>query len=111
MVAFVLSLLDLLNFNIPATKILSGDNWSVHPDWVYCKFNDNYKKICSQEDSLKHFLELIGAGDNIDWGEKSNVQLLPQCRNYDLDSIWESWDIPKYCKYHKAKRTPYYCKL
>jgi len=92
-----------------ATKILSGDNWSVHPDWVYCKFNDNYKKICSQEDSLKHFLELIGAGDNIDWGEKSNVQLLPQCRNYDLDSSWGSWDIPKYCKYHKAKRTPYYC--
>jgi len=88
-----------------ASEILSGEKWRVHPDWLYCKFNNNFKKVCSQEDSLKHFLGLMGSEKNFNWGKKSNTQLLPDCKNYNPSS----WDTPSHCRNQKAKSNPYYC--
>jgi len=85
-----------------ATEILSGDKWSLHPDWIYCKYHDNHKQFCSQEDSIKHFLELMGAQDNFNWGKKSTE--LTECKNYDR------WNFPDHCKNQESRKSPYYCK-
>ena len=105
MVVFKHSYLVLLNCSIPATEILSGDNWRLHPYWLYCKYHDNHKKFCSQEDSIKHFLGLKGSEDIFKWGKQS-VEL-PECKNYDSRT---RWNFPDHCENPKTRQTPYYCK-
>ncbi|XP_046753352.1 voltage-dependent calcium channel subunit alpha-2/delta-4 isoform X1 [Diprion similis] len=43
-------------FNV--TDFFKGNNWKVHPDWVYCEYNSGSNKwFASPEDRVFHFLD------------------------------------------------------
>ena len=48
------------NLNINISEFFVGDNWRVHPGWVYCRFHylegHEFKK---PEKELRHFLDLL----------------------------------------------------
>ncbi|EEB14544.1 conserved hypothetical protein [Pediculus humanus corporis] len=38
-------------------ELFHGNNWRIHPDWIYCKYcNDTYIQFDSPEEELFHFL-------------------------------------------------------
>jgi voltage-dependent calcium channel alpha-2/delta-4 len=49
-----------------------GDNWKVHPDWVYCRYHylEGHEEIMkTSEDELRHFLKKIVEKD-WEWAEQ-----------------------------------------
>ena len=62
------------------SELLEGDDWRVHPDWVYCQYNyagDDDKEFATPEDEARHFVaKMQKSGWN--WGTPS-VQPLPTC--------------------------------
>lgn len=65
-------------FYLPVTEFFKGDNWRVHPDWVYCEYNsvsdlekeressgeytsrDQEPSFGSPEEQVLHFLARAG---------------------------------------------------
>jgi hypothetical protein len=62
--------------------LLSGNDWRIHPDWVYCLYNyagENNREFDHPEDNLLHFLaRMKQRGWN--WGAPW-VRPLPKCSN------------------------------
>lgn len=70
--------LFILFFYLPVTEFFKGDNWRVHPDWVYCEYNsvsdlekeressgeytsrDQEPSFGSPEEQVLHFLARAG---------------------------------------------------
>lgn len=58
-----------------------GENWKVHPDWVYCKYHYlEGHEFKTPESELKHFLEKM-VKDDWKWSEQYEVE------ESDLDDI------------------------
>ncbi|XP_017757436.1 PREDICTED: voltage-dependent calcium channel subunit alpha-2/delta-3 isoform X1 [Eufriesea mexicana] len=48
------------NMNVNISEFFMGDNWRVHPSWVYCRYHYlEGHKFDNPEDELKHFLRLL----------------------------------------------------
>ncbi|XP_018330048.1 voltage-dependent calcium channel subunit alpha-2/delta-3-like isoform X2 [Agrilus planipennis] len=43
---------------VPLTQYFTG-NWTVHPDWIYCKYPNDKRHFESPEEELLHFLNKI----------------------------------------------------
>ena len=71
-------ILKLLNFSV--SDLFTGDNWRLHPDWVYCEYNyagTPTREFDSPEDNMKHFFVKMQQPD-WNWGTPS-VLPLPKC--------------------------------
>lgn len=45
------------NKGLNMSELFVGQNWKVHPDWVYCKFHYmEYKTFNNSEDELLYFV-------------------------------------------------------
>merc|ERR1719481_2452391 len=71
------------NANFDPTTTFAGDNWKLHPDWVYCEYNyagNGHKEFDSPETNMRHFLKRINK-DGLSWGNDQRVRPLPTCEN------------------------------
>jgi len=71
------------NANFDPTTTFAGDNWKLHPDWVYCEYNyagNGHKEFDSPETNMRHFLKRINK-DGLSWGNDQRVRPLPKCEN------------------------------
>ncbi|KAG4073749.1 hypothetical protein HA402_000973 [Bradysia odoriphaga] len=50
----------LMNKGLNLTSLFAGNNWSIHPDWIYCRYNNGSDKTPEQE--LLFFLNKIKGG-------------------------------------------------
>ncbi|XP_049874664.1 voltage-dependent calcium channel subunit alpha-2/delta-3 isoform X1 [Pectinophora gossypiella] len=52
---------EVKHSNINVTEYFKGDNWKVHPDWVYCEYaSTSEQSFNSPEEQLVHFLSRAG---------------------------------------------------
>lgn len=92
---FFLEFKTLINLIFAVTEFFKGNNWKVHPDWVYCEYNnlkdldkegdlngdagnlrDRDEIFNSPEDQLLHFLARAGRQG---WKWMSVSQSLQKC--------------------------------
>jgi len=87
------------------SQIFSDERWSVHPGWVYCKFNFE-QKSSSQKKVLKHFLKRMEIeGSKFKYGQPVITRHLPGCTSYwgpayfckDLPQILSAEENPHFC--------------
>lgn len=56
-VRFLFHLFSPSYFSFSVTEYFKGNNWKVHPDWVYCEYNSASDKLFSSpEERVLHFL-------------------------------------------------------
>ncbi|XP_050423837.1 voltage-dependent calcium channel subunit alpha-2/delta-3 isoform X2 [Adelges cooleyi] len=56
--------------NLNATRLsladyFKDDDWRIHPDWLYCRYEYDRDNKLSKEEELRHFLSRISARSNI----------------------------------------------
>ena len=58
-----------------------GDNWRLHPDWVYCEYNyaGDQHEFDNPEETMKHFFTKMQQ-PRWNWGT-TRVVPLPQCQD------------------------------
>jgi len=65
------------------SSYLSGDQWKLHPDWVYCEYNyggQADRMFDTPETNMMHFLDRLEEERTMfDWGQ-SRVRPLPKCQ-------------------------------
>lgn len=72
------------------TNYFKGNNWRVHPDWIYCQHSLEDIKFNTSEDVIRHFLKLVNDNDNdenIHWkvsGKRPLVYQKLTCKLLDL---------------------------
>uniref|UniRef100_A0A1I8NVI1 Uncharacterized protein n=1 Tax=Stomoxys calcitrans TaxID=35570 RepID=A0A1I8NVI1_STOCA len=55
-----------IHMKVNISDFFAGDNWKVHPDWVYCKYHYlEGHEFKTPEDELRHFLKKMVQPD---WG-------------------------------------------
>merc|ERR1711892_1454315 len=71
------------NRDFDPTATFAGDNWKLHPDWVYCEYNyagNGHREFDSPETNMRHFLDRI-TNHGMSWGNNQRVRPLPTCEN------------------------------
>ncbi|CAG9135650.1 unnamed protein product [Plutella xylostella] len=52
---------EVKHSNVNVTEFFKGDNWKIHPDWVYCEYaSTSDQSFNSAEEQLLHFLSRAG---------------------------------------------------
>ncbi|KAL5289197.1 CACNA2D4.2 family protein [Megaselia abdita] len=89
-----------LHMNINISSYFKGDNWKIHPDWVYCKYHylegHEYK---TPEDELRHFLLKFSEKD-WKWSEQYESE-------DESENSIESLELK--CKRKTLNDDAYYC--
>ncbi|XP_031619026.1 voltage-dependent calcium channel subunit alpha-2/delta-3-like [Contarinia nasturtii] len=83
------------------SKFFVGQNWKVHPDWVYCKYHYmEYKSFDNSEKELLHFVELF---------QSTSMKWPDQYEQYTYDKGKDE-EHPN-CKRETTKKfnSDYYC--
>ena len=47
---------------LSALSYFAGENWKLHPDWVYCEYNyagNADRQFDSPENNMRHFLQRV----------------------------------------------------
>ena len=59
-----------------------GDNWRIHPNWLYCQYNyggEDAEEFGSPEENMRHFIARMQS-KGWTWGTPS-VRPLPRCKH------------------------------
>ena len=66
-----------MNFPFLVDDIFPGDQWKLHPDWVYCEYNyggAEDQKSDNPEKNMRHFLErLADERSSVNWDISRSV--------------------------------------
>lgn len=70
------------NRNINISEYFAGDNWGIHPEWVYCRYHYlEDHEFDRPEDELRHFLKVVG-----DFSKSEAERFPEQYKAYDEQS-------------------------
>ncbi|KAL0134742.1 hypothetical protein PUN28_001483 [Cardiocondyla obscurior] len=87
------------NMNVNVSDYFMGDNWRIHPSWIYCRYHYlEGHKFTSLENELRHFLALINRPG---WRWSEQYEAYP--------SIDENIDEEPNCGRQTLKHDDYYC--
>ena len=90
-----MSKLGLIVYHLTVSDKFEGDNWRLHPDWVYCEYNyaGDEHEFANPEENMKHFFDKMQK-PRWNWGT-TKVVPLPQCQSGKYEKNCQI------CKYFK----------
>ncbi|XP_049832562.1 voltage-dependent calcium channel subunit alpha-2/delta-3-like isoform X1 [Schistocerca gregaria] len=88
----------------PVTNYFQGNNWKVHPNWLYCRyFHGSLHNFTSPEREVYHFLESMSS-TNFQWKEMFAGDPIGQEEDYSTRST-----TPVNCDRPEITEDEYYC--